>query len=152
MAFWQALIIAVIPSIAAVASARLGFRDLGVRRRLDTSRQFLDLFATAHGRPTDGREAVGVGEQVATVHLIADFAAEEDMLKNAAREGLKELATWGSGLDASIEEILPQLLDSLPDDKAAEAAAQAVAILKKSNASQQKIASAASDALRRLQS
>jgi hypothetical protein len=150
MPFWQALILAVIASAAAVATAWLGFRDLGVRRRLESSKQFLNLFATAHGRPVDGRDGVGVGEQIATIHLIADFAAKEDMLKNAAREGLEEFATWGSGLDASIEEVLPALLASLPEEKAVEAAAQAVVMLKKSSGGQQKIAAAASDALKRL--
>jgi hypothetical protein len=71
-----------------------------MRRRLETSKQFLNLFATAHGRPVDGREKVGVGEQIATVHLIADFAAREGLLKNAAREGLKDFATWGTTAEA----------------------------------------------------
>jgi hypothetical protein len=40
MTFWQALAIAAVPSAAAVSSAALGFRDLGMRRRLETSKQF----------------------------------------------------------------------------------------------------------------
>ena len=50
MSFWQALVIATIPSVAAVLTAALGLRDLGMRRKLETSKQFLALFATAHGR------------------------------------------------------------------------------------------------------
>jgi len=74
----QALVIATIPSVAAVLTAALGFRDLGMRRKLETSKQFLALFATAHGRPVDERDHVGIGEQVASIHLIADFAASEN--------------------------------------------------------------------------
>ena len=104
MTFCQTLIIAVIPSIAAIASAGLaaglGFRDLRMRRRIETSKQFLSLFATAHGRPSDGRTEVGIAEQVACIHLIADFAAKEELVRRAAYEGLHELSTWGHGDDA----------------------------------------------------
>jgi hypothetical protein len=62
----------------------------------------LNLFASAHGRPLDGRK-VGLGEQVATVHLIADFAASEPVLRNAALEGLREIASWDSDAEASPE-------------------------------------------------
>lgn len=44
MEFWQALVIALVPSVAAVIAALVAFRDLGLRRRLETSRQFLALF------------------------------------------------------------------------------------------------------------
>jgi hypothetical protein len=90
----QALVIATIPSVAAVLTAALGFRDLGMRRKLETSKQFLALFATAHGRPVDERDHVGIGEQVASICLIADFAASEKLLRNTAREGLKDLLAW----------------------------------------------------------
>lgn len=93
MEFWQALILAAVPSVAAVATALIGFRDLGLRRKLQTSEQFLVLFTVAHGRPNDGR-AVGITEQVAALHLIADFAKKEPLLMNAARAGLEHFATW----------------------------------------------------------
>jgi len=92
--FWQTLIITAIPTGAAVITAIVGIRDLGVRRRLETSKQFLTLFALAHGRPIDGRDGVGVGEQVATVQLIADFARREKLLRGAASGGLSYLAGW----------------------------------------------------------
>jgi hypothetical protein len=94
MQFWQALVVAAIPSVAALITAWVAFRDLGMRRRLETSKQFLVLFSTAHGRPADGREHVGLGEQIATVQLIADFARKERLVENAARAGLAELAAW----------------------------------------------------------
>ncbi|MEU0265754.1 hypothetical protein [Nocardioides sp. NPDC006303] len=150
MPFWQVLVIAAVPSAAAVLTAALGFRDLGMRRRLETSKQFLSLFATAHGRPIDGRDGVGVGEQVATIHLIADFAASESLLRNAAREGLTDFATWGDGIEATRVDLAP-LLATLPEDKAEEAAAQAIALLKRSSSNQRKIADAAKEALKRLQ-
>lgn len=99
--FWEAIVLAIIAIIAAGMTAWLGFRDLRLRRRLETSKQFLTLFATAHGRPVDGRANVGVGEQVASVHLIADFAKQENkLLKNAACEGLAYLATWEQDIES----------------------------------------------------
>jgi hypothetical protein len=99
--FWQALIIALVPSAAAIATAVVAVSDLGMRRRLETSKQFLLLFAAAHGRPVD-RADIGVGEQVATIHLIADFAAKEKLLKNAASAGLRDLTSWaGAGTSGS---------------------------------------------------
>ncbi|MDS2173828.1 hypothetical protein Q7C18_14065 [Nesterenkonia sp. CL21] len=93
MEFWQAIVVAAIPSAAAVVAAIVSFRDLHLRRRLESSKQFLSLFASAHGRP-QGRDAIGIGEQVAAVHLIADFAAKDKMLRSAAREGLQDLSSW----------------------------------------------------------
>ena len=142
MQFWQALIIAGIPSVAAVLTAALGFRDLGMRRRLETSRQFLNLFALAHGRPVDGRDRVGLGEQIATVHLIADFAKKEQLVRNAAKEGLRHLTTW-----ASIDDTQQSLLSSPPEEMSAEV----VARLQRLSSGRQEIASAATEALQRLE-
>jgi hypothetical protein len=64
----------------------------------------LNLFANAHGRPVDGRDHVGVGEQIATLQLIADFAASEKLLRNAAQAGLQYVATWGPAVEASAGE------------------------------------------------
>lgn len=147
MEFWQALLVAAVPSVAAIATAWLGFRDLAVRRRLDTSKQFLTLFATAHGRPTDGRDEVGVGEQIATLNLIADFAAKEPVMRNAAVEGLKYFSTWDKGLDASVEEIVPSLSEQEP----VEAAAQAANLPRRRSSNQGEIARAATEALKRIQ-
>lgn len=122
MSFWQALVVVLVPSVAAVLTAVLGFRDLGMRRRFETSKQFLNLFATAHGRPVDGRDSVGFSEQVATIYLIADFAASETLLVNAAREGLKDFAAWDQEVDGPTESILP----SVSQRKIAQAARDAL--------------------------
>ncbi|WP_205471327.1 hypothetical protein [Nocardioides sp. SYSU D00038] len=150
MAFWQALVVAAVPSVAAVLTAFLGFRDLGLRRRLETSKQFLNLFATAHGRPVDGRDGVGVGEQVATLHLIADFASKESLVRNAAIEGLRHFTTWGTGVEVRAEDLVAGLGNSMPEDAAIEAAAQAVELLSRRTSSQKEIAAAATKALARL--
>ena len=149
MNFWQALVIAIVPSVAVVLTAALGFRDLGMRRRLEMSKQFLNLFATAHGRPVDGRDGVGVGEQIATIHLIADFAASESLVRNAAREGLRELATWGKSVDASAKTIVQPLPYTRPDDKVVDVPGKAAALLKRGS-SEARIAHAATEALKRL--
>lgn len=108
MSFVQALVIAAVPSVAAIVTAWVAFRDLGLRRRLETSQKFLTFFATAHGRPTDGRDGVGAGEQVATVHLIADFAIREKLVREAARAGLGYIAAWSAPVE-NVSEIAPQL-------------------------------------------
>ncbi|MEH3068315.1 MAG: hypothetical protein PGN15_09780 [Aeromicrobium erythreum] len=154
MPFWQLLILALIPSAAAVGAALVGFRDLGLRRRLETSKQFVSLFATAHGRPIEERpHPVGVGEQVATIHLIADFAMKEPVLVNAAVAGLRNLASWDdpataatpkidlSGMDVEVPENLLRALES----------GMAKAISKSNSASGDEIAQAARAALKRLE-
>ena len=148
MEFWQALIIAAIPSVAAVVTAWLGFRDFRLRRKLETSKQFLTLFAAAHGRPAD-REHVGVGEQIATIHLIADFAEKEPVLRNAARAGLSDLTTWeATSVDA--KKALAGLPDTLTDQQRGAAAAQLAVLLGQNASARKKIASAATAALARL--
>lgn len=151
MEFWQAMLVATVPSVAAIATAWLGFRDLSLRRRIETSKQFLTLFATAHGRPTDGRDGVGAGEQVATLSLIADFALKESLVREAAIQGLKHFSTWDKGLDIAVDEVLPPLLASLPEEKAVEVAMQAVSDLRRRNANQIEVARAAKEALKRVQ-
>ena len=147
MTFWQALVVALIPSLAAIITATVAFRDLGLRRRLETSQQFLSLFALAHGRLDSGR-AVGVGEQIATVHLIADFAAQEKVVRNAAREGLRHLTSWGESVAA--KDMLASIGSDVPEDQrrtVAEAAAREVN--RRSDAAIQ-IAKAAKEALERI--
>lgn len=112
--FLQTLVIAGVPTLGAVVAASVALRDLGLRRRLETSRQFLSLFANANGRPTDGRDEVGVPEQVATVHLIADFARREADLYYAAHAGLKQLVGWGAHPSgAPVAEAAKSALDRL---------------------------------------
>jgi len=100
MVFWQALVIALVPSIVAGVTAIVGLKDLGLRRRIEVSKQFLALIAEANGRPADGRTAAGVAEQIATISLIADFALKEKLLRNAAFEGLSSIASWKSANDS----------------------------------------------------
>lgn len=158
MTFLQGLLIAFVPSFAAVLSAWIGFRDLRLRRRLETSRQFVNLFAAAHGRPVDGRESIGVGEQIATIHLIADFAAEEGVLRQAAAAGLRELASWdqvkvAKQIDTS--ELKLDLIGVDPGEKAQEFTENLNRALDRAleldRAGKEKIAEAARIALARLQ-
>ncbi|WP_458115151.1 hypothetical protein [Arthrobacter sp. D2-10] len=153
MEFWQVLVVTLIGSGAAVLTAALGFRDLGMRRRLETSKQFVSLFAAAHGRPSDGRDGVGVGEQIATIHLIADFAVKEDVLKNAAREGLREISTWGQAIEIPHDIAVAAIsnVEGLTHEQVVEAASKAVVSLKHRTESYRKLAAAATEALKRLE-
>jgi ABC-type branched-subunit amino acid transport system substrate-binding protein len=150
--FWQALVIAAIPSAAAVISAFAAFRDLGMRRRLETSKQFLTLFATAHSRPTDGRDGAGVGEQIATIHLIADFAKRERLVRNAAKAGLTYFAKWDQPPATTSDEALRAVVAALQQN-----ASEMPELMKKLKAGvtvisdgQREVAGAARAALKRL--
>ena len=145
MEFWQALVIALVPSVAAVITALVAFRDLGLRRRLETSRQFLALFSLAHGRLDSGRR-VGIGEQVATIHLIADFAVKEKVVLNAAREGLAHLAEWDASPRVAAD-LLGAVNEAVPDEQRV-AIAQAEA--GRQNDAARQVATAARAALKRL--
>lgn len=63
MRWWQAALIAAIPTIGAVYAAIQVTPDLRLRRQTEITDRFVRLIAVAHGRPVD-REYVGVGEQV----------------------------------------------------------------------------------------
>lgn len=80
--------------VAAVLVARSASKDLAVKRQLESTERFLELIAVAHGRPRDGRERVGISEQVAAVHLVAEFGAEHSWLRGAATESLVSFPTW----------------------------------------------------------
>jgi hypothetical protein len=146
--FWQALLLALVPSVAAIITAMVAFRDLGLRRRLETSRQFLALFSLAHGRLDSGR-TVGVGEQVATIHLIADFALREKVVRNAAREGLRYLASWRSS-PVTANDLLASLGDDVPEAQRLAVAEAAAREVNRKNEASNQIADAASGALKRL--
>lgn len=148
MPFWQALLIAVVPSVAAVVTALVAFRDLGLRRRLETSTQFLSLFSLAHGRLDSGR-AVGVGEQIATVHLIADFAVGEKTVRNAAREGLAYLTTWGAE-PVTADDVLASVGSDVPENQRRSVAEAAAREINRKNQSGALIAKAAKSALARI--
>jgi hypothetical protein len=79
--------------VAALVAARVASRDLATRRRLDSTDRFVHLFEIAHGRSRPRSEGgVGLAEQVAAVALVAEFANRDKWLRDAAREGLHELA------------------------------------------------------------
>lgn len=147
MNFWQAIAVAAVPSVAAIISAFVAFRDLGLRRRLETSKQFLALFALAHGRPEGGR-TVGVGEQVATVHLIADFASREKVLRNAAREGLLQLSSWPKD-PVTADDVLGTLSADVPEEQRRAVAEAAAREINRRRVGTALIAQAAEDALQR---
>ena len=104
MSFWQAVIVATIPSLAALPAAWIGLRDLRLRRRIETSNQFLRMIAIAHDHPADGRTHTAIFEQIAAVHLIADLAAQEPVLRNAALADSRGLAEW-TATESSVHSI-----------------------------------------------
>ncbi len=86
-------------------SSALGKQGTGGRRRLDSTQQFLHLFASAHG-PADGRQEIGLSEQVAAVHLIAEFGGSHPWPAGPAREGLRSMVKWTGALPGQQEDVL----------------------------------------------
>ena len=110
--------------VAAVLVARSASKDLAVKRQLESTERFLELIAVAHGRPRDGRGHVGISEQVAAVHLVAEFGAAHSWLREAATESLASFATWlpeanvvlHQAVDAGLRRLdsRPSRADSIP--------------------------------------
>lgn len=99
----------VVAAGAIIAAAYLGSRQatkgLELSRQIESTKQFLQLVATAHGRPADGRPAVGHTEEIAALWLIAGFGHEHDALRPAARAALDDFARWmpeGTAHDAAV--------------------------------------------------
>lgn len=71
-------------------------RDLALRRRTQTIDAFLRVATQAHGvRPGQpGHETVGIGEQVAAIHLLADLARRDRWLRKAGIAFLDDLTRW----------------------------------------------------------
>ena len=51
---------------------------------------FFEIVMVAHARARD-RQAVGTAEQIAGIHLLADFGRSEKHLRNAALAALQEI-------------------------------------------------------------
>ena len=90
MNFWQALVVALVPTAGVLLSVFVSTRDLDLRRKLESTDKFFDIVMLSNARSRE-REHVGTAEQVAAVHLLADFGKTEDHLKNASRAALEEL-------------------------------------------------------------
>jgi hypothetical protein len=94
MAFWQSLVIALIPTIAVAVGFWQATRDLSLKRRLDGTDRFLEVASVANGRPRDGREHVGTAEQCAAIFMLAEFGLSERHLRRPARSALEEVVSW----------------------------------------------------------
>lgn len=64
--------------------------------------QLITLSAYAHGRPTDGRDHVGVGEQLAAIGMIESLGHEFPGLKVPATNLLATLEGWDRRPDAEV--------------------------------------------------
>ena len=98
--------------LASLLAARSASAGLTTRRRLESTEQFLQLFAAAHGRPAD-RSVIGLSEQVAAVHLIAEFGDSYEWLRRPAVEGLRSMEGWVA--DVSDERSRVQLSAAVRD-------------------------------------
>lgn len=74
--------------VAAWIAARQAFRELVVKRQLDSTDRFLDLVSILDNRVEGG--GVGLNKQIATAWLIAEFGKNNDFLRRTAEETLKE--------------------------------------------------------------
>lgn len=111
------LVAAIAVIVSAAVVARTAGRELQVQRQLQSTERFLELLAVAHGRPRDGREGVGVSEQVAAVHLVAEFGSDHSWLRMAATKGVASMATWlNEESDPALQEAVHEALTRLNGD------------------------------------
>lgn len=104
MDLWQGVAIlvsssalaALVSGIVTVLVARGAMRQqravLDQQRITETTRLMLDLMATAHGAPTDGRTGIGVGQQLAAINMIATIGRENALFRETAFSFLDDLA------------------------------------------------------------
>ena len=96
MSFWEAMIIALVPTVGIGLTVWASTRDLALRRKLGATDKFFEIVMIAHARAKD-REGVGSAEQIAGIHLLADFGRSEKHLKNAAKDALEEIDSYTAG-------------------------------------------------------
>ena len=93
MQFWPSVVIALIPTVGIGLTVWASTRDLAVRRKLDSTDKFFDIVMIAHARAKD-RDGVGTAEQIAGIHLLADFGSSERHLRTAAEAALREIGAY----------------------------------------------------------
>ncbi|MGL5826877.1 MAG: hypothetical protein ACRCYU_19015 [Nocardioides sp.] len=89
---WTPVIVAAVPTIGVAGTVLVTMRDFSLRRDLEISRQFAAFVSVAHGRAIDGREVVGMGEQLAHVQLVVWLARRHRRLRPAAIAALQYLS------------------------------------------------------------
>jgi len=65
---------------------------LAQQRLTETTRLMLDLMATAHGAPADGRKQIGVGQQLGAISMITTVGIENPLFRATAEEFLADFA------------------------------------------------------------
>lgn len=91
----QDLFLVLIPTSVALITAWNATKTFRLRRDLETSERFLELLDDASGSgPVKPGTHIDLARQLATVHLLADFAKREKTLRNAAKSGLTEISGW----------------------------------------------------------
>jgi len=86
-----ALVSGIVTTIVARGTLRQQQAALGQQRLTDTTRLMLDLMATAHGAPVDGRTGIGVGQQLAAIEMIATIGTENPLFSGTAVTFLDDL-------------------------------------------------------------
>lgn len=98
--FWQAVAVASITVAGAVGATRPALKDLGLKRRLETTSLFEQLVRRANNA---GSLGLGLSEQVAAIYLIGTFGRDEKHLRDAARATLLGMGLqFGSGPSADV--------------------------------------------------
>lgn len=120
MDFWQVVTIVLGSSaLAAIVSGAVSIfvsrrtlqqqRDVFNQQQLtETTRLMLDLMATAHGAPTDGRTGIGVGQQITAIEMIATIGSNNALFSDAAAcflEDLGEVSPRAAGRAQQLSEL-----------------------------------------------
>lgn len=92
---WIPVIATTVPTVGVVLGGWVTLRDFRLRQEDADLEQFGKIVAAAHGRPSDGRESLGVHEQRGYVIMLGVLASRRKDLKPVATVVLKGLAVLG---------------------------------------------------------
>lgn len=105
-------------ALATVIGGGLAFwqnsRDLRLRTKIEHYKMFMEVSRRAHGYAGSGEEAVGIGEQIAALHLLADITNGDTSLRNAGIAQLSTQIDWyrnGTTPTEDVERLFRDVVD-----------------------------------------
>ncbi|ALU40883.1 hypothetical protein AS188_15295 [Kocuria flava] len=90
-------------------------RDLGLRTKIEHYKMFMEVSRRAHGYAGSGEDTVGIGEQIAALHLLADITNGDPSLRHAGAAQLDAQIDWyknGTTPTEQVERLFKDVVDS----------------------------------------
>jgi hypothetical protein len=114
----EPMITVMIPSLSAICTAWIATAGLSHRRRMETLTNLVQLAKLSLGRPDDGRDGVGVGEQLAAIAAVEALARKYRWCRSVGEALLTDPAGWSNDPE-----------DTSPTGRVASAARSSIASL-----------------------